>query len=353
VNTLAVNFRESIIPHDASIHRAIQTIDSSAAKIALVADADDRLLGTVTDGDVRRGILRGISVESAASIIMNMQPRTIPPTHDRAALLAAMRRDGLRHLPIVDERGRLVGLATLAELLQLTTKENWVVLMVGGRGSRLFPLTEDLPKSLLSVGPKPILEMIVDGFISIGCTTFFLAVNYLAERVMEYFGDGSSRGVNIVYLREREPLGTAGALGLLPQRPSAPFFVMNGDIVTNIDFRQLLEFHEEHRATGTMCVREDVFQVPYGVVDIEGHRVRDIREKPVLRNFINAGIYVFDPDVLKYVPAQGPSDIPDLFKRLLEAHRECVAFPLREYWVDIGRPDDYRRAQIDFENGIR
>jgi dTDP-glucose pyrophosphorylase len=346
------NFRDCILSPDASIHKAIATIEATSAKIVLIVDADDRLLGTVTDGDIRRAILRGCSLESPASAVMNGSPRTLPAVNDEPALLAQMRRHSLRHLPLIDERGRLVGLATLAELLQLQAQENWVVLMAGGRGRRLHPLTENLPKPLLSVGSKPILEVIVDSFILAGCTKFFIAVNYLAAQVESYFGDGKSRGIEIAYLREEKPLGTAGAISLLPGRPTAPFFVMNCDILTRVDFSRLLEFHQEHRAVATMCVREEIFQVPYGVVELTAHRLSSISEKPMIRNFVNAGIYVFDPSVIDHVPMDQQVDMPELFSRLLSVDQECVAFPLREYWIDIGHPDQFVRAQADFERGL-
>ena len=347
-----LDFKDSIVAPDFSIHRAIECIEKSLAKIALVVDGNGRLCGTVTDGDIRRGILKGVPLDSPISGVMNPSPRTALQTEDRAALLAMMRRELCKHLPLVDKDGRLVGIVTLGELLQLQARSNWVVLMAGGEGRRLRPLTETVPKPLLSVGAKPILETVLDGFISAGFTRFFISVNYLAERVESYFGDGSSRGVEIFYLREKIQLGTAGALSLLPSRPTEPFFVMNSDILTNIDYGHLLEFHREHDAVGTMCVREHAFNIPYGVVEVDAHRLRGIEEKPTIRQFLNAGIYVFAPEAVDYVAAGQPIDMPDLFKKMMSAGKECVVFPVREYWTDIGQLDDYTRANLDFDKNF-
>ncbi len=338
----------SLVAPDDSLRKAIETIDTSAGKIALVVDGERRLLGTVTDGDIRRGLLSGVAMERPVSEVMNRHPRVAGPGDDKATLLERMRRERVRQLPLVDTAGRLVGLETLAELLQTGRRDNWVVLMAGGEGRRLRPLTSELPKPMLPVGPKPILETIVDSFVDAGFHRFFISVNYKAESIERHFGDGAARNVQIRYLRESHALGTAGALGLLPERPAAPLIVMNGDILTKVDFGQVLDFHRDHDAVATMCVREYGLQVPYGVVQIDGHRLTAIEEKPTIRHFVNAGIYVLEPEVLDEVEPDTPTTMPRLFERLLAKGTTCSVCPVREYWLDVGRMTDFERANAEF-----
>ena len=341
-------WEEALVAPDATILDCIRVIDSATTQIVVVVDDQRRLQGTVTDGDIRRGILRGVSLDAPVTEVMNRSPHTARANEDRAVLMAMMRRDRLRAVPLVDAGHRVVGLEMLADLLQIEASENWVVLMAGGEGRRLFPLTRDVPKPLLKVGSKPILETIMDGFIQAGFLRFFLAVNYLADQVEAHFGDGSDRGVRIEYLREDDKLGTAGALRLLPERPRLPFLVMNGDILTNVDFVQVLRFHLDHRAAATMCVREHLIQVPYGVVEMDGYRVGSIIEKPVSRHFVNAGIYVLEPEVLDVIPPGASFDMPQVFEALMGAGRDCAAFPIREYWLDVGQMADFHRANSEF-----
>jgi NDP-sugar pyrophosphorylase family protein len=233
-------------------------------------------------------------------------------------------------------------------LLEAPERENWVVLMAGGLGTRLAPLTDNCPKPLLKVGNKPILETIIENFISHGFKRFYLSVNYKAEMIEEYFGDGSRWGAEIRYLREDKKMGTAGALGLIPEPLTQPFLVMNGDLLTKVNFSQLLNFHQEQNAHATMCVREYDFQVPYGVVSVDKHRIKSIEEKPVHRFFVNAGIYVLDPEAVSLIPADMPYDMTSLFEQMTANEREVIAFPVREYWLDIGHRDDFERAAGDF-----
>ncbi|WP_018132197.1 nucleotidyltransferase family protein [Effusibacillus pohliae] len=330
------------------ILKAIEIIDAGAMKIALVVDEGHRLLGTVTDGDIRRGILRGIGLDDPVETVMNPNPITARANEARQTVLAIMKLKRLHQIPIVDEQGRLVGIETLDDLLKGNCRDNWVVLMAGGLGSRLRPLTDLFPKPLLKVGSKPILETIMENFIEHGFRKFYLAVNYKAEMIEEYFGDGSRWGVEIHYVREEKRLGTAGALGLLPEKPDKPIVVMNGDLLTKVNFQQLLDFHMEHRAQATMCVREYDFQVPYGVVKVDKSRLVGIDEKPVQKFFVNAGIYVLEPEALDLIPQDEFFDMPTLFDKLIELNCETVVFPIREYWLDIGRKEDFERANGEF-----
>ncbi|TAN64333.1 MAG: alcohol dehydrogenase, partial [Magnetospirillum sp.] len=320
----------------------------SAAQIALVVDGNRRLLGTVTDGDIRRGILRGERLEAPAATVMNASPRVASPTMPPQERLALIRSRKLHHLPVVDANGILVGLETESELLTGEDLPNWVVLMVGGLGERLRPLTATTPKPLLPVGGRPLLETILLQLAGSGFRRVFLAVNYMAEKFEEAFGDGARLGLEIRYLREDGKLGTAGALAALPDAPQAPLVVMNGDVLTAVNYRALLDFHLEHAATATMCVREYDIEVPYGVVEVENSRVCGLQEKPVLTHFINAGIYVLDPAVLTRLEPGRPCDMPSLLQRVMDDDLPVVAFPIREYWLDIGRLDDFAKANGDF-----
>jgi len=343
------DWRDNIVPPTATVHDAIRAIDANLVLMALVCEPDGRLCGTVTDGDVRRLILRGGSLDDPVATIMNPAPTTAPAGTPERRLLALMRRTGHRRIPLVDGRGRVTGVAFLEEFLHVGELDNWVVLMAGGLGSRLRPLTYDCPKPLLPVGPKPILETILESCRDQGFRRFFISVNYKADMVMRHFGDGSRWDVSIEYIKEDKKLGTAGPLRLLPELPDKPLLVMNGDLLTKINFRHLMDFHTEHRATATMCVRESTFQVPFGVVEVDDQRLTGIAEKPEQRFLVNAGIYMLDPEAVEAIPKDTYFDMPDLYDRLLAADRQVVVFPIREYWMDIGRLDDLERARCDFD----
>jgi dTDP-glucose pyrophosphorylase len=342
------NWRQILIPPSASILRAIETIDKGALQIALITDEDGRLLGTVTDGDVRRGILRGVGLDNPVSEIMNTNPITASSQDTQETILATMKMRRLQQIPIIDREGYVIGMQVLADILRAGQRDNWVVLMAGGLGTRLAPLTADCPKPLLKVGSKPLLETIMQNFIEYGFHKFYLSVNYKAEMIRDYFGDGSRFGVEIRYVHEEKRMGTAGALSLLPEKPAETFFVMNGDLLTKVNFQQLLDFHLEHGAKGTMCVREYDFQIPYGVVKTDKHRLLGIVEKPVEHFFVNAGIYVLEPECIDLVPKNEFFDMPSLFDKLIAEGSETSVFPIREYWMDIGQMADYERANGEF-----
>jgi len=342
------NWKNALVSPETSIRESIRIIDQEALKIALVVDEGNRLVGTVSDGDIRRGILKGCDLENAVREIMNANPSVAGQGDGREKILALMRQKQIHQIPLVDGGGVLVGLEVIDTFLSVPGNENWVVLMAGGLGTRLKQLTADTPKPLLKVGDKPILETILENFIEHGFSRFFISVNYKSEQIESYFGDGSRWGVRIDYLRETMKLGTAGSLALLPEKPSAPILVMNGDLLTKVNFQQLVAFHAEHEAAATMCVREYDFQVPYGVVKLDRHRILSIEEKPVQRFFVNAGIYVLEPAVLGMISEDAYLDMPSLFDKLLHLKKETAVFPIREYWLDIGRTDDFKRAQLEF-----
>ena len=333
------------LPLTATVREAIGAIDRGAKQIALVVDGAERLVGTVTDGDVRRGLLRGEGFESPVERVMYREFRRLGAEATAQEALSLMRREVVHQVPALDEEGRVVRLFLLEELLKPRTRPNPVLLMAGGEGRRLRPLTEETPKPMLPVGGKPMLERILEQCVDAGFREFWISVHYLKERIQEYFGDGSRWEVAIRYLEEDQPMGTAGALGLLPERPAAPLLVMNGDVLTRVDFGSLLRFHEEHRSAATLCVREHATQIPYGVVQMDDTRVLRLEEKPVVSHYVNAGLYLLNPEILDLLPAAPEScDMPTLFEKAMASSLPVNAFPIHEYWLDVGHPETLDRA---------
>jgi len=341
-------WKDVIVSPQTPLIEAIAKIDASGLQIALVLSPDDSLLGIVTDGNIRRSILEENSRQIPVSEIMNARPTTAMVSMSREKMLALMRLKVFHHLPLVDEADKVVGLVTLDELIGAAERPNWVVLMAGGLGKRLRPLTNECPKPLLMVGGKPILENIIERFAEQGYKRIFLSVNYKAQMIKKHFGVGERWGVQVEYLHEDTRLGTAGALSLLPEKPTVPIIVMNGDLLTHINFDSLLEFHTIHNAVATMAVREFDFQVPYGVVRMDGVHIAAIEEKPTQSYFVNAGIYVLSPEALNYLPDNTFYDMPALFDYLIMVKKVTAAYPLREYWLDIGRLEEFERAQQEW-----
>ena len=341
-------WKDILISPDVTILKAIELIDASTLQIALVVNESGKLLGTVTDGDVRRAILRGISLQLPVRDIMFREPTVAGSHESRNTIIAMMKIKHLRQIPLVDQNGCVIGLDVWDELIDTPDRDNTVVLMAGGLGTRLGELTKNCPKPLLLVGNKPVLETILENCKEYGFSRYYISVNYKASMVKEYFGDGSQWGIDIKYLEENKRLGTAGALGLLPEMPTLPLVVMNADVLTKINFKHLMEFHEEYKSVATMCVREYEFQVPFGVVQVDNHRLKGIQEKPIHRFFVNAGIYVLNPEAVALVPHNEYFDMPSLFDELLQEQHETAAFPIREYWLDIGRADDFERANGEY-----
>lgn len=342
------NWKDIVISADVCLREAIECIDASGIQLALIVDENMKLLGVLTDGDIRRAILHGVSLVESVAGVMNTTPKTASIRTSQEEVLTMMRRYTFHHLPLVDDEGKVVGLARLDDFLGIVERDNWVVLMAGGLGARLRPLTDTCPKPLLNIGGKPILENIIEAFIEQGFRKFFISVNYRAEMIKEHFGAGERWGAKIEYLHELERLGTAGALSLLKERPDAPIVVMNADLITKANFGAMLRFHEEHNSTATMAVREYDFQIPYGVVRVEGTRILGIEEKPIQSFFVNAGIYVLSAAALDSIPQQAFFDMPSLFQSLTKAGGGVSAYPLREYWLDIGRIEEYERAQREW-----
>jgi dTDP-glucose pyrophosphorylase len=347
---MSKSWKNTAITHNSSIRDALILLDKEALRIALVVDDNDKLLGVLTDGDIRRGLLRNCTLNSPVVDVMNSSPLTAEFGTPRRELVKLMTRKKLLSIPLV-KNGKVVGLETLQAAEDIVKYDNPVFLMAGGFGSRLKPLTDACPKPMLKVGNKPILEIVLNSFIRAGFHNFYISLHYMPEQVQAYFGDGSRWNVSINYIYEQEPLGTGGALGLLPDiLPNLPLILMNGDLLTTIDFEQLLQFHNKNQADATMCVRDYEYQIPFGVINGEGNKVTTMVEKPIQRLFVNAGIYVINPDVRKQVKANQRIDMPSLLEQNIEQNRNVLMFPIHEYWLDIGRMDDYQRAQIDVVN---
>ncbi|NNF25327.1 MAG: CBS domain-containing protein [Rhodobacteraceae bacterium] len=337
----------------ATVREAIEAIDRSRRQIALVADTDGRLLATVTDGDVRRSLLAGIDLDAPVEKVMHTSPLTVQQGTPNATARRIIRESKLHHVPVLDPEGRVVDLATVEDLFGVTPKDTRIVLMAGGLGKRLRPLTETVPKPMLSIGGKPLLEQIIGVFADQGFWRISISVNYRREIVQDHFGDGTDFGVSIDYIEEDQAMGTAGALSLLKDRPEAPFIVMNSDVLVSLQFDALLRFHQDLSATGTVVVREYEHQVPYGVVRAEGDVMTGIVEKPVERFFINGGIYVLSPEALDMIDPGDPLDMPSLLTRIGQAERKVGVFPMRDYWRDIGQIDDLEAARAEFDTVFR
>ncbi|NJD02853.1 MAG: CBS domain-containing protein [Ruminiclostridium sp.] len=336
-----------ISPHT-KIQEMLRIIDRYASQIALVVNEDHELLGTVTDGDVRRGILKGIPMDSPVEQIMNTKPVTIPEIKDKKSILNILKINKLRHLPVVDDSGYVIGIERLDDLVNSPRNEYWVVLMAGGLGKRLGPLTNNCSKPMLPIGDKPVLETIMNNFIEQGFCHFCFSIHYKADQIEAYFGDGSQWGAEIQYIHEDVMMGTAGSLSLLPVKTEKPVIVMNGDILTKLNFDQLIGFHLEHHAKVTVAVSTYDFQVPYGVIKADKDRLVGFEEKPVYTNFINAGIYVLDRDVIDQIPKNSYFDMNNLLETILCNGEPVFVFPIREYWIDIGKVEDFNRAALDF-----
>ena len=336
------------INQNASIKQALKVIDKGAIKVAVVLSDDGLLLGMLSDGDIRRALLKGMSLDDSITSIINRDPVVANINDTKERILELANEKKLHQIPIISN-GKLVGIQDIREFLAPKNKPNKVILMVGGLGTRLRPLTNDVPKPMLDVGNKPILHTIVENFAKYGYTDIIMCVNYKSEIIKEYFGNGDKFGVKIEYVLENQRMGTAGALSLLQKRPKDDFFVMNGDLLTNVNFEYLHEYHKDSNALASICIRKYEMQVPYGVVNVRANKVTSIEEKPTQSFFVSAGIYMFSPIVLDFIPKGVFYDMPTLFGELLKQGFAVYPFFIREYWLDIGKMDEYRRANDEYE----
>jgi dTDP-glucose pyrophosphorylase len=324
---------------------AMWALDRGGVGIALVVDDAGRLVGTVTDGDIRRALLRGATMESAIAPHIHRDYTAVDPGTGRAEVLDLMHARFIHQIPIVSENGRLVGLHLLHELIGSVERRNWAVVMAGGKGTRLWPLTEQLPKPMIRVAGRPILERIVLHLVGHGFANIFLAVNYLGHVIEEHFGDGARFGCRIEYLREQQPLGTGGALSLLPSVPEMPIIVLNGDLVTQADLGALLEFHHTHGFAITLGLRRYSHTVPFGCVELNEHRVQRLTEKPTLEQLVNAGIYALNPAEVARVPHGEEYPLTALVEEAISRGEPVGGYEVLGDWLDVGRHDQLRTAR--------
>ena len=340
-------WRQAILPVHSSIEQAVRNLDQVAIRIVLVINERGELEGTISDGDIRRGLLKGLDLKSPIANVIHRNAMVVPPEMGREMVMQLMVANKIQQIPVVNEHRHIVGLHLWDEITTVPVRPNMMVIMAGGIGTRLRPHTENCPKPLLPVAGKPMLEHIIERAKLEGFSHFVLAIHYLGHMIEDHFGNGDRFGVQIDYLREQSPLGTAGALGLLNPRPEAAFVVTNGDVITDIRYGELLDFHIRHDAAATMAVRVHEWQHPFGVVHTQGVEIVGFEEKPVARSHINAGVYALDPGALNALSADARCDMPTMFERLQAQTKRTVAYPMHEPWLDVGRPDDLNRANAE------
>ncbi|MFM6927915.1 MAG: nucleotidyltransferase family protein [Bdellovibrio sp.] len=343
-----MDWKKLIVKEDTTVLEAMKVINDTGYQMALVVSAEDTLVGVLTDGDIRRGLLKGIGTDASVKLVMNSQPKFISVGAHENEVVRIMNNQSVQHFPVVDKAGKVVKIVTRSEASKEISKDNAVILMAGGLGTRLGELTVDCPKPMLKVGDKPILELIIENFKEFGFRNFFLSVNYRSDVIESYFGDGKNHEVNIQYIREKERLGTAGSLSLFQPINDLPVIVMNGDLLTKVNITSLLEHHAKNESEITMGVRQHDYQVPFGVVHVDGFEVTKIEEKPVQSYLVNAGIYCLSPAVFSKLPQSQYLDMPTFIGSLIESNKKVSVFPVHEYWLDIGRKDDFMRAEMEY-----
>lgn len=344
------DWRKALLAADSTLRQAISCLDASALQISMVVTSNNLFLGTLTDGDIRRGLLRGLTLDSPIETIVHADPLVVPPELGRDTVLQLMQANRIHQLPVVDKNRHVVGLHVWDELMAPIERPNIMIIMAGGQGTRLRPHTENCPKPFLPVRGKPMLEHIIEKARAEGFRNFIISIHYLGQMIEDYFGDGRKWNVRIDYLREELPLGTAGAISLLHPKPATSFLVTNGDVLTDIRYSELLDFHARNCATATMAVRAHEWQHPYGVVRTNGIEIAGFEEKPIFRSHINAGIYVLEPAVLGVLQPAERCDMPTLFTRLQDRSARTIVYPMHEPWMDVGGTEDYKLAQDGVKN---
>tara|TARA_Y100000022_G_C13254709_1_gene379085 strand:- start:1540 stop:2571 length:1032 start_codon:yes stop_codon:yes gene_type:complete len=339
------NWRKISVKSDTKISKAIEIINLYGSKLVLVIDNQDKLIGILNDGDIRRAILKKIDFNNPVSEVMTKNPIKGIKGSSREQILSLMRYNEIYQLPITDENSRLIEIISLEELIGIKKKNNPVVIMAGGRGKRLKPLTDNVPKPMLILKDKPILQTILETFIDQGFYKFYFSVNYKSNVIKKYFGDGSKWKAEISYLEEKDELGTAGSLSLIKDKIEDTFLVMNGDLITKPDYGKILISHKKNNSIATIVVNENEFKIPYGVLNLENNKVISFVEKPIQRYFVNAGIYAFSPEILKYLKKQTYLDMPNLFNKLINKKKNIDAYILNDIWFDIGSLPDFEKAQ--------
>jgi hypothetical protein len=344
MNNYEQRWQQAKLPIGSTIRQAVEVLNEVSLRIVLVVDETGILVGTVSDGDIRRGLLKGLSLTSLIDSIVRREALVVPLSIGRDVVVELMIANKIQQIPIVDENLFVIGIHLWDEMGASAERENLMVIMAGGKGTRLHPQTENCPKPLLPVAGKPILEHIINRAKAQGFSHFILAIHHLGHMIEEYFGNGDALGVKIEYLREESPLGTAGALSLLDPLPETSFVVTNGDVLTDIDYGELLDFHMQHNATATMAVRVHEWQNPFGVVETEGVEITGYEEKPISRAHINAGVYVIEPSAINFLTKFNPCDMPTLFNSIQQEKLRIVAYPIHEQWLDVGLPEELLKA---------
>lgn len=343
---LGIQWQCVLLPLKATIRDAIENLNSSALQIVLVVTEDNRLLGTITDGDIRRGLLRGFNLASSIEDIMHRQPLVVPDDMQKDVVVQLMKANKIHQLPVVDIQNHVVGLHVLDEINSAAMRSNVMVIMAGGKGMRLRPYTESCPKPMLELSGKPMLEHIIERAKTEGFRHFVLAIHYLGHVIEDYFQDGSLWDVSINYIREKQPLGTAGALSLMQDiAPNNAFVVTNGDVITDIRYGEILDFHKRHAADATMAVRLYEWKNPFGVVHTEGLNIIGFEEKPVSHTYINSGVYVLNPEALALLTVDEYCDMPVLFEKLHSKKNKTIVYPMHEPWLDVGSHVDLQLAK--------
>lgn len=342
--TESLLWQNALLPLGSTIQQALLSLERSTARIVLVVGEGNRLVGSLTDGDIRRAFLRGFKLDSLVDDLAHRSPLAVPPDMSRDLVLQIMRINKIHQIPIVNQEGSVLGLHLWESITTPEAMANMMLIMAGGQGNRLRPHTENCPKPMLKVAGKPILQRIIEKAKSEGFQKFVISLHYLGQMIEEHFRDGSKYGVSIDYLRENAPLGTAGCLSLLPQIPELPFIVTNGDVLTDLQYGELLRYHTRNRSSATMAVRQHEIQNQFGVVRTNGLEIAGFEEKPVHRSFVNAGIYALEPCVLKHLEEQQYCDMPTLFERIKQNSEKTIVYPMHEHWLDVGRPEDLLEA---------
>lgn len=338
------NWKKAVLPLTATLEDVLINMNLTGLKVVLFTNEDGSLHGIISDGDIRRCLLESFNIKNVITSLINTKALVLSNTADSEHALQFMINNHIQQVPIIDESGKLVGLHIWDEISTPKQLENYMVIMAGGVGSRMRPLTEDCPKPMLKVGGKPILERIIEHAKKGGIQNFIIAINYLGHLIEQHFGDGQKFEVNIEYVKETKPLGTGGALSLIKKTQKRPIIVSNGDLIMDINYRNMLNFHHKLSADATMAVRQYEWQHPFGVVETNGPDIVKFEEKPILRSNVNAGIYILSPEVLKTLEDNEKSDMPNIFDKLSKDNKRIVAFPMHEPWIDIGNISDLNQA---------
>jgi dTDP-glucose pyrophosphorylase len=336
-------WKKTVICSSSSIKDAIKCLQKTGLKIVLVEDKNNIFKGTISDGDIRRGLLNNMTLDSNIDRIIKKDALIVPDNVDIDTVRSLMSSNQIFQIPIIDKNQKITGLHHWEDISKVAEKENYMIVMAGGMGKRLMPHTEHCPKPLVEVAGKPMLEHIIDQAKNEGFKKFIFSINYLGHMIEEYFGDGSQHEISIEYIKEEEPLGTAGSISLIDHLINAPAVVTNGDIISDIRYGEILDFHCKQDAIATMAVKVYEQQNPFGVVETNGIDIISLKEKPITSNYINAGVYVVSPNAIKELKKGSYCDMPDLFRKIINLNKKAVVYPMHEPWVDVGRPDDLKK----------